>query len=228
MPHEPDFATIADDVRTATSDEWKEKPEDIRIPLASVHGFGEEQELVFDIVYDNFCMPLGSRCRTIINPTIDKFKFTCCERPKKLFGSYKHKKEIKSGCEEFDSKFVIFGKPTGNIRYLFWDARIQEILLQLEDLELKPILKISVNKHLTNLCKEKIYTLCFRTEKKIDKPDVVVLIFELLFLTLSKLIKMGSVSNCTPEITKCKTIPEMRLKTCSMGKIDWVQNTSSN
>ena len=52
------------------------------------------QEIVFDIVYDSFCTPLGTRCRTLVFPSVEDFKFVCSEKPKRLFGTYTHKKAI--------------------------------------------------------------------------------------------------------------------------------------
>ena len=49
---------------------------------------------------------------------------------------------IQTDYDEFDSKFVVFGEPSGNIRYLMHQPRIREILMSLEQEKIKPILKV--------------------------------------------------------------------------------------
>lgn len=87
MPFE---SSVRNQVLQQTTPKWEETPHDIRITCDTE----DDREIVFDIIYDNFCTPLGSRCRVIVFPLPD-LKFTCCERPKQLWGKYKHKKELR-------------------------------------------------------------------------------------------------------------------------------------
>lgn len=106
------------------------------------------------------------------------------------------------------------------------EARIRDILLEFQELKLKPILKIAKNKHLTSICKQKIYTLSLRTDMKIDDPDIAAKMFELVYITSQKLQKMGTIARGIPEKLELDATL-LRLRTCDMGKIDWVQKTSA-
>ena len=93
MPCEQTNVSVIEEiVRPIVEDEsWQDNPQDIRVPLNADE---PRIELVYDVLYDNFCMPLGTRCRCVIFPTVEETKFTCCKRPKQIVGTYHHKKEI--------------------------------------------------------------------------------------------------------------------------------------
>ena len=82
---------ITEAIKEIVEDEmWQKEPKSFRIQL------NEWCEILYDIKYDTFCIPLGTRCRCIINPTIEDLTLFCKNKPTPIFRFKEYKLPKKS------------------------------------------------------------------------------------------------------------------------------------
>ena len=68
-----------------------------------------------------------------------------------------------------------------------------------------------------------MYKVSVRSGDKITEPDHVIAMIQLVRRFSAKLLKMGVLRSSLPEFPVGS---DLRLRTCTFGKLQWVQNTS--